>query len=463
MPDGQSCALALWADACDRLRGRISKTSFEQWIACIVPLGVEGDTIRLGVNDEFFADWLKDNMGDVLSAAIAEAAGREMAFQLESGHTPKCEEPACCEDGSGYAEFGLSASSPSELPRSSAIAPNCHARNTFKNFVVGEENRYAYTAALTAAQSPALYNPLYIYGSTGLGKTHLVQAVANHVLQGKPDAVIEYVTCEEFLNHYVESLKNKSHSEFRNRFRKVDMLLVDDVHHLGNKGALQEEFFNTFNTLYNSNKQIIMTSDKQPSEINGLESRLVSRFESGVTTQITQPSYETRLAILRLKQEEHLVKLGEDVLSLIATKVSSSVRHLEGALMRLAAYSSAMGGISIDSRTAEAILRDLIDKESASRIITIETIQRVVAERFNLHVHDIIGSKRPKNIAEPRMIAMYLSRKLTNHSLPEIGMAFGGRNHATVIHGVRQVEAECEADEQTKKTVATLRRQLQGC
>lgn len=457
MSAGVSHARNLWGEACKILEGRLCRTAYEQWFECIVPLSADEGSISLGVSDDFFAQWLTDNYGDVLSEALAEAAGRETPFSLETGHSPAPKEGAqaseedALDDGVGGAPC-----------KAAGPARNCHGRYTFKNFVVGEENRYAYSAAMTAAQSPGVFNPLYIYGSTGMGKTHLIQAVANQALQNDPGATVEYVTCEEFLNSYVDSLKNKTHYEFRSRFRKVDLLLIDDVHQLGNKAALQEEFFNTFNTIYNLNKQIIMTSDKQPSEIKGLELRLVSRFESGVITQITQPSYETRLAILRLKQEDHLIKLGEETISFIAARVCSSVRHLEGALMRLAAYSSAMGGVSITVSTAERILGDLLDKEAESRKVSIESIQRTVSEHFGIHIHDIIGSKRPRNIAEPRMIAMYLSRKLTNHSLPEIGMAFGGRNHATVIHAVKQIEGACAEDEGVKRTVAAIKRQLQA-
>jgi chromosomal replication initiator protein len=438
----------------------VGKTAFEQWFEGLAPLALDANSIKLGVSDDFFADWLNDNYADILANALKEAAGRELKFSFESGHAPRPrqeEAPQAC--AKAFANEG----EPEEVEAKNELGIfGRSGRYTFKNFVMGEENRYACTAAMTAAQSPGLYNPLYIYGSTGLGKTHLLQAVSDYAIQRNPGAVVEYVTCEEFLNKYVESLKNKSHAEFRNRFRKVDMLLVDDVHHLGNKGALQEEFFNTFNTLHHANKQIIMTSDKQPSEIHGLEARLLSRFQSGVSTEITKPSYETRLAILRMKQEGHQVKLGEDILSFIASKVSSSVRHLEGALMRLVAYSSVSGGVKVDISTAEMLLRDLIDQESAARAVSIESIQRLVAERFNIQLSDLVGPKRPRNIAEPRMIAMYLSRKLTNHSLPEIGLAFG-RNHATVIHGVNQIESACEKNDDMRRAVDGLRRQLQGC
>jgi chromosomal replication initiator protein len=229
-------------------------------------------------------------------------------------------------------------------------------------------------------------------------------------------------------------------------------LLVDDVHQLANKTQLQEEFFNTFNSLYNSNKQIILTSDKQPCEIQGLEDRLVSRFEWGITTEITTPEIETRLAILRMKQEEHLIKLDDEVLFFIASRISSSIRRLEGALLRLVAFSSAMSNCKIT----------IPEEEANNKKVSIENIQKTVADHFDLRVHDILGNKRPKNIAEPRMIAMYIARQVTDFSLPEIGLAFGGRNHATVIHAVKKIKSDCEKNENMKRTVSLLKRQVQG-
>ena len=334
------------------------------------------------------------------------------------------------------------------------------ARHTFANFVVGEENRYAYAAANTAANTPGVYNPLYIYGGTGIGKTHLLQAVANQVLKKNSRAVVKYVTCEEFLNNYVDSLRSKRHSEFRSSVRKVDVILVDDVHMLANKTQLQEEFFNTFNSLYNENKQIILTSDKQPCEIVGLEDRLVSRFESGVTTEISAPGFETRLAILRMMQEDHLIKIEEEVLVFLANRISSSVRRLKGALLRLVAFASAMSNRKISLEDAESLLHKVIEEESASKIISIYSIQKAVADHFDIRVNDILSEKRPRNIAEPRMVAMYLCRKMTNHSFPEIGAAFG-KNHATIMNANKKIPELCLKNENMKRSISLIQRQLQ--
>lgn len=452
----------LWGKVCAIARDRLSIESYEQWIHPIVPLSVKGAEITLGVSDDFFADWLTRQFGDIMDEALFHITGNSFEIKFKTGFMP--EENDLIEELSSAAtkkEDVNDDASSSDIAHGNSL-PNCLLRHTFSNFVVGEENRYAFTAAQTAAKSPGVYNPLYIFGSTGMGKTHLLQAVAHEVLAADPSAVVNYITCEEFLNRYVDSLRLKKHSEFRNFVRGSDLLLVDDVHQLAGKSQLQEEFFNTFNTLYNSGKQIILTSDRQPSEIKGLEERLITRFEWGVTTEITAPCLETRLAILRTKQEEHMIKLDDEVLFFLAARITSSVRRLEGALLRLVAFSSAMSNCKITCQLAEELLDKVLEEEIVNQKISIENIQKKVAEYYDIRVHDLLGSKRPKNIAEPRMIAMYLTRKMTDHSYPEIGLAFGGRTHATVMHAEKKITAECRKNENLKRTIAMIQRQIQG-
>jgi chromosomal replication initiator protein len=438
----------IWQVAADRLQQQIHSTTYEQWFQNIVPLALNEEALELGVSDDFFADWLKNNFDDILIDSLKDIDGVNYSYSFKSGYLP---------------EKTKDAPKPKAKTRTNKkVKPrNCLSRHTFDNFVVGEENRYAYAAAYTAAESSGLYNPLYIYGGTGTGKTHLLQAVAHHALESNPDTRVRYITCEEFLNNYVDSLRNKNHSEFRTFVRNIDILLVDDVHMLGNKTQLQEEFFNTFNSLYNQNNQIILTSDKQPSEIKGLEARLVSRFESGVTTEISLPGFETRLAILRMMQEEHLVKLNDEVLQFIATNIHSSVRRLQGALFRLVAFASAMSVRDIGVEQAEHLLRKLLEEETAAQVVSIESIQRSVAEHFEIHVKDILGNKRPKNIAQPRMVAMYLCRKLTGFSYPEIGSAFD-RNHATIMNAWKKVPELCLKDENLRRSVSLLERKFKS-
>ncbi len=455
MHSGDAEAHRLWGAACERLNELLHQVTFEQLVHNIVPLKIEDHCICLGVSDSFFGDWIKDNYDVELKDALAGVDGTAYDFRFEEGYSPEEAVETAEEPDTRTAEAHVEA-----IYQTGAMPKNCNTQHTFENFAVGEENRYSYAAARTAAESPGLYNPLYIYGSTGLGKTHLLQAVAHHVACNDPRIVVRYVTCEEFLNRYVSSIGSKSLPEFRESFRNVDVLLVDDVHFLSNKTQLQEEFFNTFNSLYNQNKQIIMTSDKQPAEIQGLEERLVSRFESGLTTEIFPPGYETRLAILRLVQEKHLIKIDDDVLKFVASRISSSVRRLIGSLIRLVAYASVNDG-KISEKDAENLLRPLFEEEQSSKNITIEAIQKAVGEHFELSRNDIMGSQRPKNIAEPRMLAMYLCRELTNHSFPEIGQAFN-KNHATVMNAVKKIPGLCLKDEKLRRSAELIKRRLRS-
>ncbi|MBQ9337211.1 MAG: chromosomal replication initiator protein DnaA [Lentisphaeria bacterium] len=461
-------ARELWSRACEEIRAKIPERIYAQWFDGIVPVRADDRKITLGVPDEIYEAWVRDNFSDIITDSLKKTAGGDLQFELETGHKadfPEAEESETAK----VPDFGVPAAEGNGEAghrTQGSTAPNCLAEYTFDNFIVGEENRYAYSAALTAAKEPGKFNPLYIYGSTGMGKTHLIQAVANHVHASRPDAVVRYVTCEAFLNAYLDSLHThstfKSHFEFRNYYRGVDVLLVDDVHQLGGKDQIQEEFFNTFNTLYNEGKQIILTSDKQPSEIRGLEARLVTRFESGVTTQITSPTtFETRLSILQYEQREQQIKLPPDVIHYVAERISSSIRALKGALMRLVFYSSIMGE-PVSRDKAEGLLSDQLDTEAENRKVTVDRIQQIVAEQFQLRISDLTGSKRPKNIAEPRMMAMYFAREMTDLSLMDIGNAFGGRNHATVLHAVAQVKKLSDSNEEFRRNLTTLKRKIQG-
>ena len=457
MSNGERNASEVWKTVCGYIRTK-SETAYKQWFKKLVPISIDEAQIVLGASDNFFASWVKNNFGDLLADALAFAGYAGIQVVFESGYCPEDAAPGDYPDESQPPPGVSSTDSDLINPELARLI----RKHSFENFVVGEENRYAYSAANAAAQNPGSINPLYIYGGPGMGKTHLLLAVAHDVLARNPKARVRYTSCEGFLNAFLESLRTKTMYEFREEFRNVDYLLVDDVHTLGNKTSLQEEFFNTFNTLYGLGKQIILTSDKQPSEIPGLESRLVSRFVSGVTTQIPPSSFETRLAILKQEQQGLRLKLGDDVLTFIAERISSNIRPLKGALMSLSMYAAAMKQ-EIDLETAKRILSDQLEKEAESRTISIEEIQKAVAEEFGLQVYDLTGPKKPKNIADPRMIAMYLSRKLTVKSHQDIGRAFGGRSHGTVIHAVKQIEANSLKDEELKRVLNQLQRKLRAC
>ena len=441
----------IWDSATKQLKTLLNEETYAQWIIPVLPVSFDKKIFTLGVSDEFFLSWLQDNFGEIIANAVSTAVGKKTAVKFEVGHTRPEKQTAT----KAKKEIKKTKTTKKRSPK------NCHDRHTFNNFVVGPENEFAVAAAKSILKSkgasPA--NPLFIYGGTGLGKTHILQAVAHQAAEEHPNAIIEYLSCEEFLNLYLESLNTKMHARFRNRFRKADYLLIDDIHFIAKKTSLQEEFFNTFNNLYNADKKILLTSDRRPSEINHLEDRLVSRFDSGLTVDIQPLGVETRMAILQKKQEEHLIKIDNNILFFIADKITSNVRRLEGALTRLLTFLSLKGGtLTIDD--TERILAPMLEDE-ISTLLTVETIQKTIADYFDLKVADLTGNKRPRNIAVPRMMAMYFSRKMTDKSLPEIGSRFG-KNHATVLHAVREMDKRKQSDKTIKSTLSLLERQLQN-
>ncbi len=342
-------------------------------------------------------------------------------------------------------------------------ASRYNPRYSFETFVVGENNKFAHAACLAVAESPGqAYNPLFIYGGTGLGKSHLLHAIAQDLLKRKKRARIECLTSEEFTNRYIEAVSTNSLPRFRQNFRNVDLLLIDDVQFFtAGKERTQEEFFHTFNALYNSHRQIVLASDRTPHEIDGLEKRLVSRFESGLITEIQTPDLETRLAILRRKQTMHTVKLGDDVLTFIATRIKSNIRRLEGALVRLVSHASIYPDRAMTVETAEQLLRPILEEEGTAGVVSMDRIQKAVAEEYSLRPTDMTSKGRQSSIAFPRQVAMYLCRRLTDCSSTEIGDAFV-RNHATVLHAVKAVEAGMEARPEVRARVSLIERKLKG-
>ena len=332
-------------------------------------------------------------------------------------------------------------------------------RNTFENFVIGSNSQLAHAAAVAVAHAPAgAYNPLFVYGDTGLGKTHLMHAVGHHILLNKPEARVAYLSSEKFTNEFISAIQENTLTQFRKRYRKVDVLLIDDVQFLSGKERIQEEFFHTFNELFEQQKQIFLSSDRPVNEIAKLENRLVSRFQWGLVTDIQAPDFETRVAILRKKAEQHNFNVQDDVINFIAEHIVKNIRRLEGALIKVCSYSSLTGN-ALDIATCEMLLRDVL-MEAARQQLTIDAIQKRVAEYFELRHSDMLSRRRPNHIAVPRQIAMYLSRELTKHSLQEIGEAFGGRDHGTVIHACRQVENLVDQDDTVRHSVDYLRSQL---
>jgi len=438
----------LWEEASHHLKETLSNEIFEKWIAVIQCRSIDGDKATLVVGNDFYQSWLEEHYIPLIKKALAVVSGRKLRIDLTV-------------DYSLYHELEEKKGNPlSFAPQKRKKEPrtNLNKNYTFDSFVVGPANQFAHAAAMASAQSPSrAYNPLFIYGGVGLGKTHLMQAIGHFILSKKMKGNVCYTTSEAFLNEYIDALQTNSLSKFRKKYRTVDALLIDDIHFLAGKDRLQEEFFHTFNAIFENHKQIVMTSDRPASELSSLAPRLVSRFEWGLVVELESPDMETRVAILRKKCDQLNLSIDSNLLFYIAERVSSNVRRLEGALIRVASYVS-MTGQQVDRAKLEYLLRDTLDQEK-KHAISVEGIQKVVAEHFDIRVSDILGSRRPKNIAWPRQVAMYLSRTMTDQSFPVIGEAFS-RNHATIVHACQTVEKRQTEDLQLRQTLSRLKQRV---
>jgi chromosomal replication initiator protein len=427
-PPGTSPA-ELWKKICAILSRELSERSFKTWFEPISLLEVSPDSLTLSVPDQYYGKWLEDHYQNLILSSVEEVVGHPLRIAYRVVEPPK-----------------VAPSLPSSAPtkeRDEALL-GLNQKYTFDDFVIGPGNRFAHAASVAVSESPAKqYNPLFIYGPTGLGKTHLLQSIAHEMKKRHPEFKILYISSEKFTNQLITAIQTKSTPQFRARYRTLDLLLIDDVHFIAEKDSTQEEFFNTFNTLYDAHKQIVVTSDRPPREIPGLEERLVSRFGWGLVTDIQPPDFETRVAILKKKMERETVVVPDDVSYFIAGKIKSNIRELEGALIRVVAYCT-LTNSKIDVRLAQEILKDSFKEESQK--FTIEGIQKVVADYFNVKVSDLRAKKRTVSIVRPRQIAMYLVRELTTHSFPEIGEYFGGKDHTTVLHSCNKIAGERDKD-----------------
>jgi len=433
---------------------------FESWFSGVRCLEADDDAVVLGADNDFSAIWINDNYLDLLAQAFKRHLGYQVAVSVRSGKAQPSEAAALQPEAPNRLEPRAEAR-PKPRPRAArdCAEANLNPRNTFENFVIGSNCQYCHAAAIAVGNAPAhAYNPLFLYGDTGLGKTHLMHAVGHHVLRNKPSSRVAYLSSEKFTNEFICAIQDNTLPKFRQRYRSVDVLLLDDVQFLSGKERIQEEFFHTFNDLFESQKQIFLSSDRPASEIAKLESRLVSRFEWGLVTDIQAPDLETRVAILRKKAQQHGFEVTDDVVEFIATHILNNIRRLEGALIKVCSYSS-LTGKKLDVPICELLLNDAL-MEAAKQKVTIEAIQKKVAEYFELRHSDMLSRRRPNHIAVPRQIAMYLSRDLTKRSLQEIGESFGGRDHGTVIHACRQVENLVEQDPSIRRSVESLRSQL---
>ena len=444
--------ITLWDDACRHLKETLPKDIFDKWIAVIQCREIQENQATLVVGNDFYQDWLEEHYLPLIKNALAAVSGRAFELELTVDYSLAAEPHEEVETAKEKVRSILT------QKRAPETKSNLNKNYTFDSFVVGPSNQFAHAASMASAQSPSrAYNPLFIYGGVGLGKTHLMQAIGNFILTKKSRGKICYTTSEAFLNEYIEALQTNSLAKFRKKYRTVDALLIDDIHFLAGKDRLQEEFFHTFNAIFENHKQIVMTSDRPAGELEGLAPRLVSRFEWGLVVELESPDVETRVAILRKKCEQLNLSIDQGLLFYIAERISSNIRRLEGALIRVASYVS-LTGQKMDQAKLEYLLRDTLDQEK-KHAISIESIQKTVAEHFDLRVGDLVGPKRPKNIAWPRQVAMYLSRTMTDNSFPVIGNAFS-RNHATVVHACKAVEKEQTEDLKLRQTLSLLRQRV---
>ena len=460
-----------WDQACRILQARVG-SEFERWFGSLKVTTGEDGVVQITVPNPIHQLWIESNYAHHLTEAINEVfkGPREIAFLVESAENESpLVDSAEPELALSFKQIGKPAAGtreqmvitePAGTSQSQLADAGLSPKFSFDNFVVGTTNSYCAAVAKAVAEKPGrIYNPLFFHSAPGLGKTHLLHAIGREIMYRKKRAIVRYVTSESFTNEFIDAIRKQTLPAFRARYRKVDVLLIDDVQFFAGKDSTQEEFFHTFNELFNNTRQIVLASDRAPGEINGLEARLVSRFEWGLTTQIQVPDYETRMAILNRK----LIDLGgtmeQWILEFIAQRVRTDVRKLEGCLMRVAAHLSIAEGVQPSEAVIEALLRDVIDQEPG-RSVNIDRIQRMVAERYDIRMSELNGRGRPKMIAEARQVAMYLTREMAKLSLVEVGKAFGGRDHGTVIHACKVVNARMDQGEDFRSMIAELKAKI---
>jgi len=486
--EGDATVIEQWGRVRSRLRAEVGEAAYRSWLKPLTLAGSRNGKLRLAVPTRFMRDWVASNYAERLhvlwSEEDPEIAGIEVVVQPQARPTPK--------PGAGMMLQGVSGEQRAAAPRNGVAAATCDAaasakpraaapsvasavnnsgsrddisapldpRFTFDNFVVGKPNELAYAAARRVAEAPsAPFNPLFLYGGVGLGKTHLMHAIGLHIKKQSPERRIIYLSAEKFMYQFVRALRTKDTMAFKEQFRSVDVLMIDDVQFIGGREATQEEFFHTFNALVDSNRQVIISADKSPSDLEGVEERMRSRLGWGLVADIHPTTYELRLGILQAKAEQSSAEVPVKVLEFLAHKITSNVRELEGALNRIMAHATLVGR-PITLETTQEVLHDLL--RANDRRVTIEEIQKRVSAHFNVRIADMHSARRARAVARPRQVAMYLSKQLTSRSLPEIGRKFGGRDHTTVMHAVRKVEELKATDASFAEDVELLRRMLEA-
>ncbi len=437
-----------WDKAQNDIRSKIGDTSYDTWFSPLQVKEKPPETLLIETPDDFFKNWIIEHYCDYIQNIVNEHAQKSIRVEYSVNTNMIQQEEA----SPAYDIVG------GNIVEKHVNKINLNACFTFDNFVIGPSNRFACAASLAVAEAPAkAYNPLFIYGQVGLGKTHLIQSITHKIQELNPQLSVCYMSSEKFTNELIDAIRHKSTTEFRKKYRNIDVLLIDDIQFIAGKESTQEEFFHTFNNLHDNRKQIIITSDRPPNEIAKLEERLRSRFAWGLITDIQPPDFETRVAILKKKMENESVNIPDEVVLFIAEQIKTNIRELEGALIRVAAYSMLEDNpVTLDM--AKIILKDMV--KASAKTISVEMVQKTVAEFYNLSVSDLQGKKRLKNIVTARQVAMYLSRQLTHMSLPEVGNAFGGKDHTTVLHSCKKVEAELNTNNDIKNAIYELSTKL---
>lgn len=429
----------LWQKSLKRLEQVVSKPSFESWIKALRPLELKGERLVLEAPNRFTAEQIKRRFMRIIENVISDLIGKDLDIQIRIGESENIKEPEAVESDLQVEEFDH---------RQYGLNP----KYVFETFVVGKCNKLAHAAALAVAESPGkAYNPLFIYGGVGLGKTHLMHAIAHFVLKRNPKTKVVYVSSEKFTNELINAIRDDSTNAFRRKYRNVDILLIDDIQFLSGKEGTQEEFFHTFNTLYEANKQIVISSDRPPKEIPDLEDRLVSRFEWGLLADIQPPDFETRVAILKKKMELERISLPEEVVIFIAENFTSNIRELEGALIKVVAHFSLHPEEEISVSKAAEVLKDILQVKK--KTISIEDIKNVVAAEFEITISDLLSEKKAQEVSLPRQIAMYLAREFTDLSLQQIGREFKKKDHTTVLHAHKKISLMIKSNPEVKRRI----------
>lgn len=431
----------IWQKILEEILNKVGNTVFDLWFSPIKLLDIKGSNVLIEVPNRFFKDWIEDNFPSLISDSFYQLTGKK--YEINYIISGKEQDTVVHEERKKIIKRG-----------------NLNPKYTFDSFVVGPSNQFAHAAAVRVAERPGFaYNPLFIYGGVGLGKTHLITAIGNFIIDRTPEMNVCYISSEQFTGEFITAIRHEKMPEFRQKFRTLDVFLVDDIQFIAGKDSTQEEFFHTFNELYSKQKQIVISSDRAPMEISDITDRLRSRFGMGLIADIQPPEIETRLAILYKKAEMEGVRLPEDVAYFIAERVKSNIRELEGSLIKLCAYTS-LTKVPISIDIAKHILKDLLPDEN--KPITVELIQKVVCETMGIKIQDIKSKKRTKEISNARKIAMYITKKLTNLSLVEIGHYFGDKDHATVIYACKQIEKSRQNDENLNRLIDSIMRRLQA-